>query len=92
MEIITKYALDLFEIENTWKTISVRSRIQKYVSINGVETLIDGNVGFHRITITPGDWSGADFWGVRDYANICWSQDVIDAWNQKISQDRFTQS
>lgn len=91
MEIFIKYSLDLFELENTWKTISVRSRIEKWVTINGQDVLVEPNAGFHRISLSPGDWDGADAWGVRDYANICWTPEVIDAWNAKIFQERFQQ-
>ena len=85
MEIVTRYSFDLLEIENTWKTISVRSKIEKWVVDGASEILIDANTGFHRITLLPGDWDGATQWGVTEYATVAWTQEVIAAWNSRQS-------
>ena len=85
MEIVTRYSFDLLEIENTWKTISVRSKVEKWVVDGENEMLVDANTAFHRITLTPGDWQGAEAWDVTDYATVAWTQEVIDAWNSRIA-------
>lgn len=84
MEIVTKYALDSCQIVESTKCILVRSRIEKWVVSGNDEMLVDNNSHFHRITLSPGNWSGADQWGVRKYADVVWTQDVIDAWEQYI--------
>lgn len=85
MEIVTRYVLDRCEIEQQWKTINVRSKAQKWVVSNGQELLVETFSSLHRVVLEPGDWTGADTWGVREYANVAWTQNVIDAWNVKIS-------
>jgi hypothetical protein len=85
MEIVIRYVLDRCEIEQTWKTINVRSKAQKWVVSNGQELLVETFSSLHRVVLEPGDWEGADKWGVREYANVAWTQNVIDAWNVKIS-------
>jgi hypothetical protein len=80
MEVVMKYALDRVEVEQTWKTINVRSRVQKWVKNGADEMLVEPNAGLHRVVLNPGDWAGADKWGVRSYADIAWGADVISAW------------
>lgn len=85
MEIQTRYVLDLCEIEESTKNIRVRSRMQKWVVSGTNEILVEDNSGLHRIVLHPGDWSGADQWDVRKYADIIWTQDVINSWREKLS-------
>ena len=83
LNVITKFTLDRFEIENEWKTISIRAVIQKWATDGTTETLVESNSGFHRVVLVPGDWSGADRWGVRLHANIVWTDTAIQAWQNK---------
>jgi len=83
LTVITKYVLDRFEIENEWKTISVRSVIQRWVTDGTTETLVEPRQGYHRVVLSPGDWTGAARWGVRQHANIIWTNAVITAWNNR---------
>lgn len=84
MEIVTRYALDSCQIVESTKCILVRSRVEKWVVSGAEEMLVDNNSHFHRITLSPGNWSGADQWGVRKYADVVWTQEAIDAWRQHI--------
>ena len=83
MHVEVRYVLDSCTVQGPWMVINVRSRIQQWV-VNGAEELkLDAPEGLHRISLNPGDWAGADQWGVREYANIAWTQEVIDAWTNR---------
>lgn len=88
MNVFVRYALDGCEIEERWKQISVRSRMQKWITVNGEDVPIELEAGFHRIVLLPGDWEGADKWGVRHYADLVWTPAVIEAWKNRPNQTR----
>ena len=81
MNIETRHVIDKVEIDENTKTIGVRTRIQQWVVSSEGEILVQDNAGFHRVSLSPGDWSGADANGVRNYADLVWTQSAIDAWN-----------
>jgi len=85
MEIVTRYALENCQIVESTKCILVRSRVEKWVVSGTEEMLVESNAHFHRTTLSPGDWAGADKWGVRQYADVAWTQEVIDSWRQYVS-------
>ena len=85
MEIITRYILDRCEIETTWKTISIRSKIQRWVVNGAEEMLIEPEAGFHRNVLEPGDWDGASLWGVTDYAAVAWTEQAVSDWNTRLA-------
>lgn len=87
MEIITRYIVDKVEIDENTKSIGVRSRAQRWVLSENSELLVQDNAGYHRVSLDPGDWSGADRYGVRNYADLVWTQEVVDAWNLFQSQN-----
>ena len=83
MQVENRYVLASCSIEEPYKTINVRSGIEQWV-VNGSEALkLDTVGGIHRISLSPGDWAGADQWGVRHYADLVWTPAVIDAWNNR---------
>jgi len=81
MNIETRHVIDKVEIDENTKTIGVRTRIQQWVVSSEGEILVQDNAGFHRVSLNPGDWSGAESHGVRNYADLVWTQSAIDAWN-----------
>lgn len=85
MEIITRYILDRCEIETTWKTISIRSKIQRWVVNGAEEMLIEPEAGFHRNVLEPGDWAGATLWEVTDYATVAWTNQAVSDWNARLA-------
>lgn len=83
MKIENRYALASCSIEEPYKTINVRSRIEQWVVQGAEEVRLDTVGGLHRISLSPGDWAGADQWGVRAYADVAWTPEVVDAWGKR---------
>lgn len=86
MNIETRYVVDKVEVDENTKSIGVRTRAQKWVVGSEGEVLVQDNAGFHRVSLEPGNWSGADRYGVRAYADLVWTQEAVDAWNAISSQ------
>ncbi len=80
MKLIEKYVLHSCHIIEDTKVIAVKSRIQKWVVSGDEEILVENNAGLHRLMLAPGDWTGADKMGVRQYADLVWTDEVINAW------------
>lgn len=87
MNIETRHVIDKVEIDENTKSIGVRTRMQKWVVSSEGEILVQDNAGYHRVCLEPGNWSGADQYGVRNYADMLWTQGVIDAWNSIQAQN-----
>lgn len=80
MNIETRHIIDKVEIDENTKTIGVRTRMQKWVVTLEGEMLVQDNAGYHRVCLEPGNWAAADQYSVRNYADMLWTQEVIDAW------------
>lgn len=90
MIVETRHIVDKVEIDENTKSIGVRTRLQKWVvNSGGEQLLVQDNAGYHRICLEPGNWSAADEYGVRSYADLVWTQEAIDAWNTTQNQPRF---
>jgi len=87
MNIEIRHVTDKVEIDENTKTIGVRTRTQKWVVSAEGEILVQDNAGYHRACLEPGNWAGADQYGVRNYADLVWTQDAIDAWNALQTQN-----
>lgn len=87
MNIDIRHVTDKVEIDENTKTIGVRTRTQKWVVSAEGEILVQDNAGYHRVCLEPGNWAGADQYGVRNYADLVWTQDAIDTWNALQSQN-----
>ena len=87
MNIEIHHVTDKVEIDENTKTIGVRTRTQKWVVSAEGEILVQDNAGYHRVCLEPGNWAGADQYGVRNYADLVWTQDAINAWNALQSQN-----
>ena len=87
MIVETRHVVDKVEIDENTKSIGVRTRLQKWVTSSEGEMLVQDNAGFHRISLRPGDWSGADQYGVRSYADLAWTRESIDAWDAMQAQN-----
>jgi hypothetical protein len=86
MEIKERYVLEWCQIIESTKVIAVRSRKQKWIVSGNEEMLVENNAGIHRTMLAPGDWIGANKWGVRQYADLVWTEEVISVWLTNNSQ------
>lgn len=84
MEIFEKTVMDQIEIVKSLGVIQVRCIKQKWVRSGDQEMLVEPNVGLHRYSLNPGEWELADRLGVRSYADIEWTPDVIAAYQARL--------
>lgn len=86
MQIIEKLILDRVEILNSSGILQIRKIKQKWVINGDQEILVEPNAGLWRTTVNPGQWDLANEIGVRSYADIAWTPEVIEAWQQHRSE------
>ena len=86
MEIFEKMVIDQVEVVKALGVIQVRCIKQKWVRSDTQEILVEPNTGFHRWSINPGNWQLADELGVRAYADIEWTPEVIAAHEQRVAE------
>jgi len=88
MEIFEKTVLDQVEIVKSLGVIQVRCVKQKWVRSGDQELMVEGNVGLHRYSVNPGEWDLADQLGVRSYAEIEWTPEVLAAYQARLDYRR----
>ena len=86
MEIFEKLVLDQVQIVAHASVIQVRCKKQKWVRNGDQEMLIEPSGGFHRYTLSPGDWDLADQLNVRSYAEIVWTPEVIQEYQANVAR------
>jgi hypothetical protein len=86
MQIQERHVLDHCQIIEESKCILVRTRIQKWVISGDEEMLVQDNAGYHRVTLNPGNWADAVKYDVKKYADVIWTEDVVDEWNSRLAQ------
>lgn len=86
MDIVEKYVVDLVEIVQSTGMIQVRCVKQKWVKSGDQELLVEPRVGFHRFSLSPGQWTEAESLGVKSYADAAWSPEVIAAYQEMVQK------